>query len=55
MSQSRKLILSLAALATLASAALVSGSADAMVARGGRNHPPIIRVNHQHFHDHVRY
>ena len=55
MSQSRKLILSLAALATLASAALFSGSADAMVARGGRGHPPTIHVGHPHFHDHVRY
>jgi hypothetical protein len=55
--QSRKLILSLAALATLASGALISGSADAMVIRGGRNggNPPIIHIGHPHFHDHVRY
>jgi hypothetical protein len=51
---SRKLILSLAAIATLASTAFVSGSADAMVARGGRGgHPPVIHVGHPHFHDHV--
>jgi hypothetical protein len=52
---SRKFILSLAAVATLASTALVSGSADAMVARGGRTggHPPIIHIGHPHFHDHV--
>jgi hypothetical protein len=53
---SRKLILSLAAIATLASTALVSGSADAMVSHGGRNggHPPTIHIGHPHFHDHVR-
>ncbi len=53
---SRKLILSLAAVATLASTAFVSGSADAMVrgnVRGG--HPPIIHVGHPHFHDHVHF
>jgi hypothetical protein len=51
---SRKLILSLAALATLASAAFVPGSADAMV-RGSRGgHFTIIRVGHQH-HDHWRH
>lgn len=51
---SRKLILSLAAIATLASTALISGSADAMVSRGGRNGgPPTIHVGHPHFHDHV--
>jgi hypothetical protein len=49
---SRKLILSLAAIATVASAAFVSGSADAMV-RGGRGgHVSIIRVGHTHFRDH---
>jgi len=51
---SGKLILSLAAIATLASTAFVSGSADAMV-RGGRGgHISITRIGHSHFHDHVR-
>jgi hypothetical protein len=52
---SRKLILSLAAIATLASAALVSGSANAMVSHGSRgngNRPPISRPNPPHFHGH---
>jgi len=51
---SRKLILSFAAIATVASAAFVSGSADAMV-RGRGGHISIIRVGHQHFHDHYRF
>src|SRR5665647_288578 len=53
---SRKLILSLAAIGTLASTALISGSADAMVAHRGNgngNRPPIYRPNHPHFHGHV--
>jgi len=52
---SRKFILSLAAIATLASTAFVSGPADAMVSRGGRGgiRPPIFRPNHPHFHAHV--
>jgi hypothetical protein len=50
---SRKLILTLAAVATFASTAFVSGSADAMV-RGGRGGPPHIHTGgHPHFHDHV--
>src|SRR5674476_1142426 len=50
----RKLILSLAAIGTLASTALISGSADAMVAhRGNGNRPPIYRPNHPHFHGHT--
>lgn len=60
---SRKLILSLIALGTLASAALVAGSADAMIIRGGNGGhaghigrlPPIHIVNHPHFHHHYRY
>ncbi len=54
MSQSRKLILALAAVATLSSAALISGSANAMVAHGGRGGTPNIHF-HPRFHDHVRY
>ncbi len=51
---SRKLILSLVAIATLASAAFVSGSADAM-ARGDRGgNIPINHIGHSHFRDHVR-
>jgi hypothetical protein len=52
---SRKLIFSLAAVAALASAALAPGSANAMVAHGGRGGPPNIHIYHPHFHDHVRY
>jgi len=58
---SRKLVLGLAALATLASATLVAGSADAMIIRGGNGGhtggrlPPIHIVNHPHFHHHYRY
>jgi hypothetical protein len=58
---SRKLVLSLAAVATLASTAFVAGSADAMVAqRGGRIglRPPIHqlppRFHGPRFHEHVR-
>ena len=58
---SRKLILSLVALGTFASA-VVAGSADAMIIRGNGNHgghggrlPPIHIVNHPHFHHHYRY
>jgi hypothetical protein len=61
---SRKFILGLAAVATLASTALVSGSADAMVqhGNGGRINmrPPVHRLPPPHFHgprffhDHVR-
>jgi hypothetical protein len=53
---SRKLILSLAAVATLAGTALVSNNADAMVVHGGRGggHPVFIghrvSVNHPHVH-----
>jgi hypothetical protein len=51
---SRKLILSLAAIATLASAGLVSGAADAMVVNRGNNlRPPVFHPGHPHFHDHV--
>ena len=56
----RKLVLGLAAIATLASTALVSGSADAMVQRGGRVslRPPIHqlppRFHGPRFHEHVR-
>jgi hypothetical protein len=53
MSQSRKLTFALAAIATLAATTLVSGSADAMVARGRGGHPPVIHVNHPHFHEHI--
>ena len=47
---SRKLILSLTAITTLASTALVSGPADAMVSRGGRggtrrSFAPITRIS----------
>ena len=64
---SRKLILSLIAIGTLASAALVTGSADAMVANhggrgghgahGGNGHrPPMYRPHHNHrHHAHHRY
>ena len=60
---SRKFILGLAAVATLASTALVSGSADAAVQRGGGRisiRPPIHRLppphfHGPHFHDHVRF
>src|SRR5882757_8578590 len=60
---SRKFILGLAAIATLASTALVSGSADAAIQRGngGRINmrPPVHRLPPPHFHgprfhDHVR-
>jgi hypothetical protein len=50
---SRKFILGLAAVATLASTALVSGSADAMVQRGGGRvniRPPVHRLPPPHFH-----
>jgi ABC-type cobalt transport system substrate-binding protein len=54
---SRKLILSLAAIATLASATLVSASADAMESHGGRGgahiiHP--IHPIHPHYWPHFR-
>jgi hypothetical protein len=52
MSQSRKLILALAAVAALASTALIPGSANAMVAHGGH---PNIHFGHPHFQSHVRY
>lgn len=59
---SRKFILGLAAIATLAASALASGSADAMVAqRGGRIglRPPIHqlppRFHGPRFHDHVHF
>lgn len=55
---SRKVILSLAAVATLASAAFISGSADAMVAHRGNGHNiPIIHPHphpHPNWHPHVR-
>jgi len=59
---SRKFILSLAALGTLASAALLASSANAMVANhggghgngghGGNGHRPPIYRPHTHFHHH---
>jgi hypothetical protein len=57
---SRKLVLNLAALATVASTALFAGSADAMIIRGGHGGhgghlPPIHIVDHPHFHHHWRY
>jgi hypothetical protein len=61
---SRKLALTFAALGTLASAALIAGSANAMIVRGGNGGhgghggPPIhIIVNHghPHFYHHYRY
>ncbi len=61
---SRKFILGLAAIATLASTALVSGSADAAIQRGNGGHvnmrppvhrlPPRIIVHGPRFHEHVR-
>lgn len=60
---SRKFILSLAAVATLATAALASGAADAAVNQRGNGHvnlrPPVHRlppriVHRPHYHDHVR-
>ena len=56
MSQSRKLILALAAVAALASTAFIPGSASAMVAHGGHNggHPNV-HFGRTHFHGHVRY
>lgn len=52
---SRKLILSLAAIATLATAAIVSSQADAMIIRGGGHsdhpgHPGGYPHFHRHFH-----
>ena len=52
---SRKLILSLAAIATLASASLVSASADAMVLRGGHGGPPVLHPIHPGHPGHVHY
>lgn len=60
---SRKFVLGLAALATLASTALVASSANAMIIRGGNgghgpHYPPIHIVGHHpvpHFHHHWRY
>ena len=56
MSQSRKLILTLAAVAALASTAFIPGSANAMVAHGNRNggHPNF-HFGHPHYNNHVRY
>jgi hypothetical protein len=54
---SYKLILSLAAIAMLASATLVSASADAMQANGGRGGTPIIHPGHSvhpHYWPHYR-
>ena len=51
---SRKLILSLA-IATLASASLVSASADAMVLRGGHGGPPVLHPIHPGHPGHVHY
>jgi hypothetical protein len=54
----RKLTLTLAAAATLAFAAFVPSSADAMVSHGSRGGPGghiNIHVYRPHFHDHVRY
>jgi hypothetical protein len=58
---SRKFILGVAAVATLASTALISGSADAMVQRGGGRislRPPVHqlppRFHGPRFHEHVR-
>jgi len=50
---SRKLVISLAALGTLASVALIAGSANAMVSHGGRgNHPGTHNYPHHH-HTHL--
>lgn len=60
---SRKFILGLAAVATLATAALASGSADAAFQRGNGGHVNLRPLVHRlpppnfhrpHFHDHVR-
>ena len=55
---SRKLILSLAALGTLASVALIAGSANAKAPHGNGNHPgnhPGMHINHPHHHQHVHF
>jgi hypothetical protein len=52
---SRKLILSLAAIATLASAGLATGSADAMQSRGGRIGIPVLHPIHPGHPGHVHY
>lgn len=49
---SRKLILSLAAIGTLASVALIAGSANAKAPHGNGNHPGMHGHNHHH-HQHV--
>jgi hypothetical protein len=56
---SRKLILSLATIGALAAASFVAGSAEAMVAHGGKgdggngHRPPHARPHHPNFHHHV--
>ena len=55
MSQSRKLIVSLAAIAMLASTALVSGSANAKAPHGPGNFNNHVFKGHPHFNHHVRY
>jgi len=57
---SRKLILSLAAIATLASTAILSGQADAMVLRGGGGNPghpghPGHPGGYPHFPHHIHF
>ena len=51
---SRKLILSLAALGTLASVALIVGSANAKAPHGNGNHHGMHK-HHPHHHQHVRF
>src|SRR5476649_2835610 len=52
---SRKLVVSLAAIAMLASAALVPGSANAKAPHGPGNFNNHIIIKHPHFEHHVRY
>jgi len=57
---SRKIILALAAAATLAGTALVSSNADAMVIRGGSHvghggHGTTIRISRIHDHPHIHW
>ena len=53
---SRKLILSLAALGTLASVVLIAGSANAKAPHGNGNHPGMHGHNHhQHQHQHAHF
>jgi hypothetical protein len=52
---SRKLILSLAAVATLAGAALSSSNADAMIIRGNGGHPNGHPNGHPHINVHWRF